>query len=399
MGCACGYGRVHDALQQLRRRLLMQNQGQAHHAARGAHEELAHRLVVQFVEVDLGEDHRRGGLAFEAVNRFEQHVALAVNRLPEQVVLAGEAAQRGLAEAVVGHQLRMLAAVVADDGDVVLLESRRVAVAHCFLDLGDQPGAVGIGVDGDLVGGDRRGGVDFQVAREQAAQHLHHRARAAVVARRMQGDPAGQRGRRAPVEVLHRVFQPQQPRIRTGVAEDEVAPLLGDVLAFVDDDRVEQEGGRNGQLGGALLQLLEGVGQGEVRSLAGMAHALVAQLVVGADQSATRGDAVEMVGQRTVEADVERALAGFDRRPVFGQGQLRLARAGRAGDTQAEGREVEAPRPMREAPGHAGDHVPRMAHQRADVGIELDQVAQEGMDLRGGGGFFPRGEQPLDHGG
>ena len=213
----------------------------------------------------------------------------------------------------------------------------------------------------------------------------------------MQGDPAGQRGRRAPVEVLHRVFQPQQPRIRTGVAEDEVAPLLGDVLAFVDDDRVEQEGGRNGQLGGALLQLLEGVGQGEVRSLAGMAHALVAQLVVGADQPATWGDAVEVVGQRTVEADVERPLAGFDRRPVFGQGQLRLARAGRAGDAQAEGREVEPPRPMREAAGNAGDHVPRMAHQRADVRVELDQVAQEGVDLWGGGGFFLRGEQPLDH--
>ena len=154
-----------DAFQQLRRRLLMQDQGQAHHAARGADEELAHRLVVQFVEVDLGKDHRRGGLALEAVDRFEQHVALAVDRLPEQVVFAGEAAQRGLAEAVVGHQLRMLATVVADDGDVVLLESRRVAVAHRFLDLGDQPGAVGVGVDGDLVGGDRRGGVDLQVAR------------------------------------------------------------------------------------------------------------------------------------------------------------------------------------------------------------------------------------------
>ena len=205
----------------------------------------------------------------------------------------------------------------------------------------------------------------------------------------MQGHPAGQGGRRAPVEVLQRVFQPQQARIGPGVAEDEVAPLLGDVLAFVDDDRVEQEGGRNGQFGGALLQALEGIGQGEVRRLAGMAHALVAELVVGAGQPAARGDAVEVVGQRAVEADVERPLAGFERGAVFGQGELGLARTGRAGDAQAEGLEVEAPRPVREAAGNPGDHIAGMAHQGADIGVELDQVAQEGVDLRGGGGFFP----------
>ena len=174
------------------------------------------------------------------------------------------------------------------------------------------------------------------------------------------------------------------------MAEDEVAPLLGDVLAFVDDDRVEQEGGADRQFGGTLLQALEGIGQGEVGRLAGMAHALVAELVVGAGQPATWGDAVEMVRQRAVEADIERPLAGFERGAVLGQGELGLARAGGAGDAQAEGFEVEAPRPVREAAGNPGDHISRMAHQRADIGVELDQVAQEGMDLRGGRRFLAR---------
>ena len=212
-----------------------------------------------------------------------------------------------------------------------------------FLDAGEHAGGIGIVEDLDLVGGDRRGRLDVEIAGQQAAQQLDDRPRAAVVALRVQRDPAGQGRRRAPVEVLHGVFQPQEARIGPGMAEDEVAPLLGDVLTFIDDDRVEQEGSAQRQFGGALLQALEGVGQGEVRCLAGMAHALVTELVVGAGQPAARGDAVEMIGQRAVEADIERPLAGFERGAVLGQGQLGLSRTGGAGDAQAERLELKTP--------------------------------------------------------
>ena len=244
-----------------------------------------------------------------------------------------------------------------------------------------RPGVVGVGVDGNFIGGDRRGGVDLQVVREQAAQQLDDRPRAAVVALRMQRDPAGQRRWWAPVEILHRVFQPQEPRIGPGMAEDEVAPLFGDVLALIDDDRVEQEGSANRQLVSSLLQALEGIGQGEVGCLAGMAHALVTELVIGAGQSAGWGDAVEMIRQRTVEADVERAPAGLQGGAILGKGQLGLSRAGGAGDPQAKRLELKPPCPMCETAGNAGDHIAGMAHQGADVGVELDQVAQEGVDL------------------
>jgi hypothetical protein len=101
--------------------------------------------------------------------------------------------------------------------------------------------------------------------------------------------------------------------------------------------------------------VLEGVGCGEIRRFAGMAQALVAELVVGAGEAAGRGDAAEVIGQRAVEADVERPPAGFEGGAVFGQGELGLARAGGAGDPQAEGLEVEPPRPVGKAAGKPGD--------------------------------------------
>jgi hypothetical protein len=78
----------------------VQDEDQLHRAARGADEELAHGLVVEYVEIDLGQDDRRCRLALEAVDRFDEEVALAIHRLSEEVVVAGEVAQTGLAQAV-----------------------------------------------------------------------------------------------------------------------------------------------------------------------------------------------------------------------------------------------------------------------------------------------------------
>ena len=111
-----------------------------------------------------------------------------------------------------------------------------------FLDAGEHAGGVGIVEDLDLVGGDRRGRLDVEVAGQQAAQQFDDRPWAAVVALRVQRHPSGQGSRWAHVEILQRILQPEEARIGPAMAKDEVAPLLGDVLAFIDDDCVEQEG-------------------------------------------------------------------------------------------------------------------------------------------------------------
>ena len=43
--------------------------------------------------------------------------------------------------------------------------------------------------------------------------------------------------------------------------------------------------------------------------------------------------------------------------------------------------EFQLPCPVREAAGNAADQRPRPADQRADIGFELDHVAQEAMHL------------------
>jgi hypothetical protein len=89
----------------------------------------------------------------------------------------------------------------------------------------------------------------------------------------------------------------------------------------------------------------------------GIAQALVAELVVGASQAAGRCDGAEVVGERAVEADIERALAGVERGAELGKGELRLARSGGAVDAQPKGLELEPACPVCESAGNPGDDL------------------------------------------
>src|SRR5580698_3328343 len=68
------------------RRALRRHYDQLHRGPRRADKELARDLLVEPVEIDLGEDDARRRLALESINRFEQDITLAILRVAEQIV-------------------------------------------------------------------------------------------------------------------------------------------------------------------------------------------------------------------------------------------------------------------------------------------------------------------------
>ena len=118
-----------------------------------------------------------------------------------------------------------------------------------------------------------------------------------------------------------------------------------EILSFIDDQHVEAPALGNRRCREARLEPLEFAGYLEVGRIAAVARDPVAQLVVVRDFRAGRRDARDVVGERPVETHVEHALAGRDRIAHRLHRELRLARAGRAGDAQPERREFELARP------------------------------------------------------
>jgi len=80
-------------------------------------------------------------------------------------------------------------------------------------------------------------------------------------------------------------------------------------LSFVDDHGVEAQVVVDRQFGGSIDQSLERAGVAEVGCFAVRAEVAVAERVEGSGQSARWSDGVEMIGQRPVEADVQRSPA------------------------------------------------------------------------------------------
>ena len=164
------------------------------------------------------------------------------------------------------------------------------------------------------------------------------------------------------------------------MAEGEVTPGLGEILTFIDDHRIEAVSLVLRQARRIRDQAVEGIRLAKVG--ADRRRAAAAGRRHGRWRSSRpRGDGAEVVGQRPVVAEVERPLAALERRAELGQRQLRLAGTGSTGDAQMKQGEFQLPRPVREPAGNAADQRPRPADQRADIGFELDHVAQEAMHL------------------
>ncbi len=155
-----------------------------------------------------------------------------------------------------------------------------------------------------------------------------------------------------------------------------------EILPFVDDQHVEAPVPRNRRICEARLEPLEFAGHLEVGRIAAVARDPVAQLVVVRDLRAGRRDARDVVGERPVETHVEHALAGRDRIAHRLHGELRLARAGRAGDAQPERREFELARPRGEPARQPRDERAGLTDERARVGRERELVREEMVEFR-----------------
>ena len=197
----------------------------------------------------------------------------------------------------------------------------------------------------------------------------------------MQSHPAGQRHHPAAVQVLHRILEPGGAPAVLEHAQQDVAPGAGKILAFVDDQHVvlpclgQLFGGERG------FHPAPDVGRGVVGRDAAGAQEGVAEHVEGGDPPAGRHQAFDVVGQRAVEADVQRAQAGVDGGVIFGQRQLGLAAAGGADHAQPVGREIEPARPGRQAAGEPRDHLGGVADHGAGVGPQAERVAEKARDF------------------
>jgi len=366
---------------------LRDDQGEFHRRPRGAHEKLAHRLVVEGFEVDLGEHDVRRGLALEAVNRLAQHLAFGEERVAEQVVLAGEAPQAVGADLVEAQQLRVLAPAPGQHGHLRALEPGRQSLGERLLGLVDHAARVGIAQDLDLRPRKRAAaldGIGQELQLREAAQDVRRRA---VVGVRAQGDPAGQGEGGAAVEVLHRIFQPPGPSLGGEQAQQVGQPFRAEVLPFVDDQFVEAPVIR-GFLGGeAVLEQREGIGLREVDQGSLRAQHPVAQLVVGGDFGPARRQQGHVVGEGAVVADVERTPSGVDGILQGGQRELALARSGGANDAHAEGAAVDAAAPGGEPARQADVQFLDLARDCPDLGGEGEFLAKESFHAVGQGGW------------
>ena len=307
---------------------------------------------------------------------------MGVLRLAEQVVAAGEGAQAVGAEVLERGEARVLAAAEGEQHDGVAAEAQAERARDRALGGVHQAGLVPPGEGLRRAVGHRAAGAHRGGQRQAGVEQGEHVGRGAVVGVGGQPHPARQRHRRAVVEVLQRVLQPPRAPARLEQREQGVAPGLGEVLALVDDELVELPAGGDlacDQRREVGLHAAEGAGRAEGRPAPGVAQAAVAQLVEGGDLASGRGDAREVVGERSVVAHVERAPAGGERVGVGGERELGLAAARGGGHAQAVRLDRDAARPLGEPAGEPGGELVHLADVRLYVRHQLEQVGEEAV--------------------
>ncbi|MNT16875.1 hypothetical protein D3C72_1520000 [compost metagenome] len=187
-----------------------------------------------------------------------------------------------------------------------------------FLDLVDQVSGVLIHEELNFMSRDRRRGNHAHAVRYQRLQQLDDRARTAEVLVRAQTDPPGKRHGCVAIQLLHRVFEPEDTGVFSGMPLDQIEPFRLDILPFVHDDRIEQQFRRDRQRRAGLDELVKRPCQIEVRHRARLPQHPFAQHVECARHSARRRNHRDVIGQWPVEAKVKRPAAAFDRCAVFG---------------------------------------------------------------------------------
>lgn len=159
-------------------------------------------------------------------------------------------------------------------------------------------------------------------------------------------------------------------------------PRRLEVLAFVDDQRIEPPALGDRRLREARLELRERVARAEVGDVTAVARDPVAELVVVRDLHALRSDSRDVIGERPVEAHVKHALAGRDGAAHRLHRELRLAGARGRDHAQPERFEFEPASPCGEAAREPRDERVRLADERARVRRERKLVREEMMHLR-----------------
>lgn len=94
----------------------------------------------------------------------------------------------------------------------------------------------------------------------------------------MHGEPSLQRDGSLAVQILHRVFKPEHSGVWPCMTENEISPLLGKVLALVDDHCVEKESIVNREFIGPMQELLKCIRSLEIGCLASKPDPLIAEL-------------------------------------------------------------------------------------------------------------------------
>ncbi len=304
-----------------------------------------------------------------------------------------------VAQAIELQNRRLFAAAKRADRDVLASEARRQARRHGAPRLRQHrlDVAFGIGQLFDVGALERAARLHRLVRCADGREHVDDLARAAVIGVRMQRHPARQRHHPAAVQVLVRVFHPDRAPAFFQHAQHDVAPRHRKVLAFVDDDHVELPGFGQGGVGHRCFNLFPHISRRVIGRDVLRAQPGVRQHVEGRDPTAGRHQPFDVVGQRPVEADVQRAQASIDGSAVFSQRQLRLAAASGADHVQPEWREIEPPRPGGQAAREFGDHRLGVADHGARIGPQVQRVAQEARDLVEVVGALGDGQRLADH--
>src|SRR5262249_9023078 len=149
-------------------------------------------------------------------------------------------------------------------------------------------------------------------------------------------------------------------------------PRRGEILSLVDDEIVDALLLSHLQFSKASLQFIEYRAAREVDTLARRAQAPIAKLMKRRNLHLSRHNAREVIGQRPMETDIERAATCLRGVGQHGERELSLARPSGAHNAQPKRFEVQPARPHRETARETRDELLGLAEHRTRIGNESE---------------------------
>lgn len=333
-----------------------------------------------FTILDIGQDHGRGFLTFEAVKAVEGNLPLTPDLGTIRPIVACKAANDLPANPFASPEWRLTHPLEREDNDLLRGEAERQQVGKHRLEGFDLILRSLVIVHTDTQPWQGIGGLEVE------GQVLAHKAGDAVGRAIVLPHPQAHKSRlvqcRLIEQILIRVVQPEDMAVPAQEELKDLKPVRRKVLSFVHNQGVEAPIVGDGCGEHPVLDGVPEIGLVHPAIIQGFAPApqeQVAETVKGVGADLGQQD-LQAVRQGAIEADHEYppSLGGLV--PGEDAGEQALAAAGRAGHPHPEGGHLQAPNQFGQAAAMADEVSFLGLAVGVDVGHHLEGLAKEILD-------------------